>query len=126
MNNLFIRSFFITVFLIKQKFFTIEYCNFLHYDKKYFENNCSNSRGCSLAKKELVKLIHSTSSFNVNAGGGIRTHVPLRTNGFQDRLVMTTSIPLHLFNLSLDTNYITTTHGHCQLNFIFFYKLFHL
>ena len=28
---------------------------------------------------------------------GIRTHVPLRTNGFQDRLVMTTSIPLHMF-----------------------------
>ena len=29
--------------------------------------------------------------------GGIRTHAPLRTNGFQDRLVMTTSIPLHNF-----------------------------
>ena len=27
--------------------------------------------------------------------GGIRTHAPFRTNGFQDRLVMTTSIPLH-------------------------------
>ena len=25
---------------------------------------------------------------------GIRTHAPLRTNGFQDRLVMTTSISL--------------------------------
>ena len=30
-----------------------------------------------------------------NAEGGIRTLVPSRTNGFQDRLVMTTSIPLH-------------------------------
>ena len=30
-----------------------------------------------------------------NGEGGIRTHAPLRTNGFQDRLVMTTSIPLH-------------------------------
>ena len=30
----------------------------------------------------------------LNGEGGIRTHVPLRTNGFQDRLVMTTSIPL--------------------------------
>ena len=29
-----------------------------------------------------------------NGEGGIRTHAPLRTNGFQDRLVMTTSIPL--------------------------------
>ena len=32
----------------------------------------------------------------VNGEGGIRTHAPLRTNGFQDRLVMTTSIPLHI------------------------------
>ena len=30
---------------------------------------------------------------------GIRTHVPVKANGFQDRLVMTTSIPLH--NLSI-------------------------
>ena len=30
-----------------------------------------------------------------NGEGGIRTHVPVRTNGFQDRLVMTASIPLH-------------------------------
>ena len=29
-----------------------------------------------------------------SAEGGTRTHAPLRTNGFQDRLVMTTSIPL--------------------------------
>ena len=28
---------------------------------------------------------------------GIRTHAPLRTNGFQDRLVMTTSISLHIY-----------------------------
>ena len=31
-----------------------------------------------------------------NGESGIRTHAPLRTNGFQDRLVMTTSIPLHI------------------------------
>ena len=36
--------------------------------------------------------------FILNSGeSGIRTHAPLRTNGFQDRLVMTTSIPLHIF-----------------------------
>ena len=29
-----------------------------------------------------------------NGEGGIRTHAPFRTNGFQDRLVMTASIPL--------------------------------
>ena len=56
-----------------------------------------------------------------NGEGGIRTHVPLRTNGFQDRLVMTTSIPLliHLFSeevvflsaseiLSLSFEYVNT------------------
>ena len=32
--------------------------------------------------------------FVYSGEGGIRTHAPLRTNGFQDRLVMTTSIPL--------------------------------
>ena len=32
----------------------------------------------------------------VSGESGIRTHAPLRTNGFQDRLVMTTSIPLHI------------------------------
>ena len=33
------------------------------------------------------------------AEGGIRTHAPFRTNGFQDRLVMTTSIPLRFLTL---------------------------
>ena len=32
---------------------------------------------------------------STNGESGIRTHAPLRTNGFQDRLVMTTSISLH-------------------------------
>ena len=41
---------------------------------------------------------HLGTSPNAELSGedGIRTHVPLRTNGFQDRLVMTTSIPLHV------------------------------
>ena len=40
-------------------------------------------------------------SIMMNGEGGIRTHAPLRTNGFQDRLVMTTSISLHMlfFNI---------------------------
>ena len=41
----------------------------------------------------------SSSSFakQKNGGaGGIRTHAPFRANGFQDRLVMTTSIPLRI------------------------------
>ena len=32
--------------------------------------------------------------FSKNGEGGIRTHAPFRTNGFQDRLVMTASISL--------------------------------
>ena len=32
------------------------------------------------------------------AEGGIRTHVGVNPNGFQDRLVMTTSIPLRKSN----------------------------
>ena len=43
---------------------------------------------CFSANKKHSKL-HC-----VSGEGGIRTHAPLRTNGFQDRLVMTTSIPL--------------------------------
>ena len=34
--------------------------------------------------------------FLTSGESGIRTHAPLRTNGFQDRLVMTTSISLHI------------------------------
>ena len=41
----------------------------------------------------------SPNGRNKNGEGGIRTHAPLRTNGFQDRLVMTTSIPLHILLL---------------------------
>lgn len=43
-------------------------------------------------------LLHICFKAKESAGGGIRTHAPLRTNGFQDRLVMTTSIPLHIYN----------------------------
>ena len=34
--------------------------------------------------------------FSKSGEGGIRTHAPFRTNGFQDRLVMTASIPLRV------------------------------
>ena len=42
-------------------------------------------------KKEALKI---KTSFNYGAEGGIRTHAGVNPNGFQDRLVMTTSIPL--------------------------------
>ena len=44
-----------------------------------------------------------SAAINANGEGGIRTHAPLRTNGFQDRLVMTTSIPLHMFSIKQNT-----------------------
>ena len=59
----------------------------------------------------------------INGEGGIRTHAPLRTNGFQDRLVMTTSIPLRaadLFPFVSDIDYINTSSLRCQQLFLFF------
>ena len=81
---------------------------------------------------------------NKNGEGGIRTHAPLRTNGFQDRLVMTTSIPLHnqyliavpichcffllslLFNTRNDNIYYMQVTYICQQLFSIFFKLFFL
>ena len=51
--------------------------------------------------------------------------MPLRTNGFQDRLVMTTSIPLHVFLLLL---YFSATMDSLAKDFVavntFFVKVF--
>ena len=63
----------------------------------------SLSRGAPSASWVLLQTKLNRYIFNYlfrifpeRAEGGIRTHAPLRTNGFQDRLVMTTSIPLHI------------------------------
>ena len=55
-----------------------------------------------------------------NAEGGIRTHAPLRTNGFQDRLVMTTSIPLHFLLRFLSSAKMILAKKRLTVN-IFFY-----
>ena len=50
---------------------------------------------------QLVEEISSLFRFLIplnlksGGGGGIRTHVGLHPNGFQDRPVMTASVPLH-------------------------------
>ena len=52
------------------------------------------------------------------AGSGIRTHAPLRANGFQDRLVMTASISLHILfcrRALPDRLIIPHTGGDCQV-----------
>ena len=46
--------------------------------------------------QELFRLFSNSFLFLTSGESGIRTHAPLRTNGFQDRLVMTTSISLHM------------------------------
>ena len=63
---------------------------------------------------------------------GIRTHVPVRTNGFQDRLVMTASIPLRIGILFSQEKllsrankwYISKKDGQCQQVFRDFFKIF--
>ena len=42
----------------------------------------------------VYKIVVLTHSLVWNGESGIRTHAPFRTNGFQDRLVMTASISL--------------------------------
>ena len=73
----------------------------------------------------------SQQALCLSGEGGIRTHAPLRTNGFQDRLVMTTSIPLHAlfffrFHLCCPANKIYYTHvpPFCQHFFLFFLNFF--
>ena len=46
--------------------------------------------------KHFFQLFQKFFKCLTNGESGIRTHAPLRTNGFQDRLVMTTSISLHM------------------------------
>ena len=72
-------------------------------------------------EKEFLRILFACFLVSPPSGeDGIRTHVPLRTNGFQDRLVMTTSIPLHVFwpNQNITDNIILSTF--CQYPFFIF------
>ena len=51
--------------------------------------------------KKSLKILHFERFFG--GGSGIRTHVTVKSNGFQDRLVMTASIPLRI-KRKRDTN----------------------
>ena len=60
-----------------------------------FQGSPFNHLGTSAWLRVILLLFtFSPLGQKVSGEGGIRTHAPLRTNGFQDRLVMTTSIPL--------------------------------
>ena len=50
----------------------------------------------------VVYVIYTTQRSVYSGEDGIRTHVPVRTNGFQDRLVMTASIPLRIVLLPIE------------------------
>ncbi len=49
-----------------------------------------------ISKNPESLIYQAFRDLRFGGAGGIRTHVPLRTNGFQDRLVMTTSIQLRV------------------------------
>ena len=60
-----------------------------------FQGSPFNHLGTSAWLRVILLLFtFSPLGQKVSGEGGIRTHAPLRTNGFQDRLVMTTSISL--------------------------------
>ena len=76
----------------------------------------------------LIRSLKISNSivFLMSGEDGIRTHVPLRTNGFQDRLVMTTSIPLRVSHLNQCEIYSIIRTPLCQpffLHFLIFFPL---
>ena len=58
----------------------------------------------------LGRKNHFSGKWFFSGEDGIRTHAPVKTNGFQDRPVMTASVPLHIIaaadNISSATNVI--------------------
>ena len=85
-----------------------------------FQGSPFNHLGTS-AWLRVILLLFTFSPFGqkVSGEGGIRTHAPLRTNGFQDRLVMTTSIPLRNCLIIISQQGINVKHL-----FLFFSKKF--
>ena len=53
------------------------------------------NNGSTVPTQAAFRLSRPLRSRDKSGEDGIRTHVPVKANGFQDRLVMTTSIPLH-------------------------------
>ena len=68
----------------------------------------------------LFKNLQTQLLFLMSGEDGIRTHVPLRTNGFQDRLVMTTSIPLRVLHF-ISARFILSSEFFCVNYFFYFF-----
>ena len=72
------------------------------------------------AHKRLWQIkSHSYLMNGFSGEDGIRTHAPVKTNGFQDRPVMTTSVPLHSYFIVSHQrlDYIIITPFICQHSF---------
>ena len=120
-------DYYITASFACQQFFQVFWNSFLKFFKQSrtaeggiwtrapLLTTYSLSRGAPSTTWVLLHLVESHSLRNpiynsvpgtnlaqlratVNGESGIRTHAPFRTNGFQDRLVMTTSISLQAFS----------------------------
>ena len=50
----------------------------------------------NIKKARIQAILGLYACFCIRGEDGIRTHVPRRTNGFQDRLVMTAPTPLQV------------------------------
>ncbi len=76
------------------------------------------------AHKHLWQIkSHSCLMNGLSGEDGIRTHAPVKTNGFQDRPVMTTSVPLHSYFLLCRTSDLIILSSQC--NFVnSFFKVF--
>ena len=84
-----------------------------------FQGSPFNHLGTSAWLRVILLLFtFSPLGQKVSGEGGIRTHAPLRTNGFQDRLVMTTSIPLRNCLIIISQQGINVKHL-----FLFFFKI---
>ena len=55
----------------------------------------------AIEKARIQAAFGSDTRFSHRGEDGIRTHVPRRTNGFQDRLVMTAPTPLQCSKQSI-------------------------
>ena len=90
----------------------------------YFSRLCPNPIRYHLSVDWQKKAVCIANWFLWSGEGGIRTHAPLRTNGFQDRLVMTTSIPLRVAVLAFSEYYNTIQSVICQYIIWYFSKKF--
>ncbi len=72
-------------------------------EQLHYTTECHALKRCT----QSIRSFHpcfARGQLHYGGGGGIRTHVGLHPNGFQDRLVMTTSIPLRISSAHAHTD----------------------